>query len=613
MSVSGIATLVKQSVDIVDVIGRAVPLRRSGNRHVGLCPFHQEKTPSFQVDAENQLYYCFGCGNGGDVLSFVMKHQNLTFGDAVKHLAERYNIPLPRESGEDGPALLQESQKEREKILAALQCAAEFFQRQLRLSAEGRIAREYILKRELPAEVVEAQRLGYAPARWDGLLDHLKRNGFEPDVGVSAGLLSRGATDAGKFYDRFRNRLIFPITDEHGRTVAFGGRSLTPGEQNEPKYLNSPETAVYHKGRMLYQFGAARDACRQVRQVVLVEGYMDLLAFHARSFYRVAATLGTALTIQQVRLLSRIADEVVLAYDGDEAGERAMLRALPLFLQEEVPVSCIRFPDGMDPDDFLKRQGIAGFEQLLSDRVELGTYSVRKAVLQWDGSAAGRVRIFSELQPMFQNVRQPLLQSEYLQIIADRFSITEDLARAQLLHDKRGRIEKRSADSFRTVCYPKAPEIESLEEKVLRVIIKYPELADCVENCGALGCFRESKLSEIIQVLCRAGLCAKLEYNASNVYDLLGEASLQELYTRYLLEPYELSEPEIQLRDWLAALLRREARQKRKLLEQTLREAEQRGDMAGIRSILSEIRDLTSKTNVSDPSDKIQEIVTNDG
>lgn len=613
MSVSGIATLVKQSVDIVDVIGRVVPLRRSGNRHVGLCPFHQEKTPSFQVDAENQLYYCFGCGSGGDVLSFVMKHQNLTFGDAVKHLAERYNISLPRGAGEDGPALLQESRKEREKIIAAVQCAADFFQRQLRLSAEGRVAREYIRKRELPSEVVENQRLGYAPARWDGLLEHLKKNGFEPDTGVTAGLLSRSANDTTKFYDRFRHRLIFPIADEHGKVVAFGGRSLTPGEQNEPKYLNSPETPVYHKGRMLYQFGTARDACRQVRQVVLVEGYMDLLAFHARGFFRVAATLGTALTIQQVRLLARIADEVVLAYDGDEAGERAMLRALPLFLQEEVPVSCLRFPDGMDPDDFLKKYGTSEFERLLSNREELGAYSVQKTMAQWDGSAAGRVKIFSDLQQVFQSVRQPLLQSEYLHLIAERFSITEELVRAQLLHDRRGRVEKKPSDSFRNVYYPKAPEIESLEEKVLRVIIKYPELADCVESCGALGCFRESKLSEIIQVLCRAGLCAKMEYGAPNVYDLLGDASLQELYTRYLLEPYELSEPEIQLRDWLAALLRREARRKRKQLEQCLREAEQSGDMARIRSILSEIRDLTSKSNVSDPSDKIQEIVTNDG
>ncbi|MFZ2446926.1 MAG: DNA primase [Syntrophobacteraceae bacterium] len=613
MTVSGIATLVKQAVDIVEVIGRAVPLRRSGNRHVGLCPFHQEKTPSFQVDAENQLYYCFGCGSGGDVLSFVMKHQNLTFNDAVKFLSDRYNIPLPQKDYADGDsALLLASQKEREQILAAVACAAEFFHRQLRLSAEGRIAREYIIKRELPPEVVETQRLGYAPARWDGLLDHLRAGGFDPDLGVRAGLLSRGASDSSKFFDRFRNRLIFPIADERGRIVAFGGRSLTPGEQNEPKYLNSPETPVYHKGRMLYQYGTAREACRQVRQALVVEGYMDLLAFHARGFNRVAATLGTALTSQQIRLLSRICDEVVLAYDGDDAGERAMLRSLPLFLQEEVAVSCIRFPEGMDPDDFLKKRGMPEFERLVERRVELGAYAVRKATGEWDGSAAGRAKIFSDIQPVFQSVRQPVLQSEYLRIIADRFSISEEVAKAQLLHDKRGRTEK-DQPSFKKVYTPKTPEIESLEEKVLRLIIKYPELADFVRDCGAIACFRESRLCAVARVLCGEDACGIVEHSSSRFYDLLAEPDLQELYTRYLLEPYDLYEPEIQLRDWLEALFKREAGRRRKDLETMLREAEQQGDAARIRNILIEIRDLTSKTSAGEFSDNVQEMRTNDG
>ena len=200
-----------------------------------------------------------------------------------------------------------------------------------------------LFRRGLPSKVVESQRLGYAPPRWDGLFEYLKNHGIDPELAAKAGLLS-SKPDSSKFFDRFRNRLIFPIADERGRIVAFGGRSLSEKEQNEPKYLNSPETPLYHKGRMLYQYGPAREACRQIRQVLLVEGYMDLLAFHARNFFRVTATLGTALTSIQVRLLARISDEVVLAYDGDEAGERAMLRSLPLFLPEELPVSCIWFP-----------------------------------------------------------------------------------------------------------------------------------------------------------------------------------------------------------------------------------------------------------------------------
>ncbi|MGA2402027.1 MAG: DNA primase, partial [Syntrophobacteraceae bacterium] len=601
---SGIATLVKQAVDIVDVIGRAVHLRRSGNRHVGLCPFHQEKTPSFQVDAENQLYYCFGCASGGDVLNFVMKHQNLTFADAVKYLSDRYNIPLPQRDHAAQDHLLLASQEERRRILAALECATEFFCRQLNLSREGRAAREYIARRELPAEVVESQKLGYAPPRWDGLLEHLKKNGIEPALALKAGLLSHGSNDSSKFFDRFRNRLIFPIRDERGAIVAFGGRILSQDEQNEPKYLNSPETPVYHKGRMLYQYSVARDACRQVRQVVLVEGYMDLLAFHAKEFYRVAATLGTALTSQQVRLLSRMCDEVVLAYDGDDAGERAMLRALPLFLQEELSVSCVRFPDGLDPDDFLKKFGLAELERLIAHRDELGAYAVRKAVSVWDGSSAGRAHILSEIQPMFQTVRQPLLKSEYLRIIADRFSIAEEVAEAQLFHEKRGRPDS-GRRQFRPVDCPKPPQIECLEEKVLRLMIKYPELAECVRESEALGCFEESRLSAMAGVLCRAGFCSSEDYNSSSVYDLLRESDLQELYARYLLEPYELEEPEIQLRHWLEALIKRRAKKRKKELQQSLQEAERKGDLAQIRNLLVEIKKLTAKTNVGDFSDNV--------
>ncbi len=613
MSVSGIASLVKQAVDIVEVIGRAVPLRRSGNKHLGLCPFHQEKTPSFQVDAENQLYYCFGCATGGDVISFVMKHQSLTFMEAVKFIAERYNITLPGEEYADGdPSLLEASRKERDEIIAALECAAVFFHRELRMSAEGKIARDYIIKRNLPDEVVESERIGFAPARWDALLDNLKKSGVDPDLGVKAGLLSRGGTDQSKFFDRFRNRLMFPIADERGRVVAFGGRILASGEQNEAKYLNSPETPVFHKGRMLYQYGAAREACRQVRQVLLVEGYMDLLAFHSRDFRRVTATLGTALTSQQVRLLSRIADEVVLAYDGDDAGEKAMLRSLPIFLQEEVPVSCVRFPNGMDPDDFLREYGISELENLIAHRIELGAYTVRKTIQGWDGSAAGRSKIFSDLQPIFQTVRQPLLQSEYLRIIADRFSVSEEIARAQLLHDKHGKNEK-DPRAFRRAYTPKAPEIDSLEEKIVRLIIKYPEFADSVRSCGTLSCFRESKLLAVARVICRDGSCEQVELSSSQVYDLLAEADLQELYTRYLLEPYEIHEPEMQLRDWMEALIKREEKQRRKELEKKLREAEQQGDTSRIRNILIEIRDLTSKTKVCDFSDNVQEIRPNDG
>lgn len=605
MTGSGIATLVKQAVDIVEVIGRTVHLRRSGNRHIGLCPFHHEKTPSFQVDAEHQLYYCFGCGSGGDVLSFVAKHQNLTFPDAVKYLAERYNIPLPeRDRALRGDAL-RASLEEREKILGALRCAADFFYTRLHAASEGRVAREYINRRALPAEVVESQKLGYAPPGWSTLFEHLKKSGVDSAVAVKAGLLSQSSSDSSKFFDRFRNRLIFPIRDEHGTVVAFGGRTLSQDDQNEPKYLNSPETPVYHKGRMLYQYSEARQACRDVRQAVLVEGYMDLLAFHAKGFFRVAATLGTALTSMQVRLLSKMCDEVVLAYDGDEAGQKAMLRALPLFLEEELSVSCVTFPEDLDPDDFLKKHGLAEFERLIEQRRELGAHAVRKAVSTWDGSSADRARIFTDLKPVFQAVRQPVLKSEYLRIIADRFSITEEVAEAELLHERRGRPEPVSG-RYRPVEYRKQPEMGSLEEKILRLMIKYPELIVCVRESDALCCFEEPKLRAVAEALCQAPSDTGVdESDACYLYDLLQEPDLQQLYTRYLLEPFDLEGPEIQLQHWLQAMDKRTVRKRKKELQQFLLEAERKGDRAQVNKLLVEIRDLTAKTNGCDSSDSV--------
>ena len=597
MTGSGVASLIKQSVDIVEEIGRVVRLRRSGNRHIGLCPFHQEKTPSFQVDAENQLYYCFGCGAGGDVLSFVMKHGNLAFPDAVEFLADRYNISLPQKD-QVRDDLFEANREERKQILAALECAADFFYRQLHRSSEGVVAREYIAARGLPEEVVETQKLGYAPAGRDRLLSHLKKSGMEPAIAVKAGLAGQSTSDASKLYDRFRNRLIFPIKDERDAIVAFGGRILNQGEGNEPKYLNSPETPVYHKGRMLYQYSTARRACGKTRQVLLVEGYMDLLAFHAQGFYRVAATLGTALTAQQVRLMGRMSDEVVLAYDGDEAGQKAMLRALPLFLSEELSASCIRFPEGMDPDDFLKKFGLPELERLIEKREDLGAYAVRKAVSAWDGSSAAKMRIFSELAPVFQGVRQPVLRSEYLRIIADRFSITEKVAEEQLLHEKQGRTEPQPAPApARAFIRPpehqrKQPQIESLDEKVLRLMIRYPDLVECVRGSEALGCFEEARLAAMADLLCREGLCSAEEVKGSSLFDLLRESDLHELYTRYLLEPYELEEPEIQLRDWLEAMAARTAKKRKKELKHSLREAEISGDRDRVASLLLEIRNL---------------------
>lgn len=602
MGASDLAVLVKQAVDIVDVIGRVVSLKRVGHRHVGLCPFHQEKTPSFHVDSESQFFHCFGCGAGGDVLNFVMKQQNLGFGDAVRHLADRYHIVLPEASPSWEGRASDASRKERETLFRVVEAAADFFYGQLHHSSAGRAAREYLQHRGIPERVVEAERMGYAPDLWDGLLRHLDRSGFDLAQAEKVGLLSRNAKD--RIFDRFRHRLIFPIRDDQGRVVAFGGRSLprektpenhegsrTRGE--EPKYLNSPESPLYHKGRMLYQFARAREACRHMRQVVLVEGYLDLLAFHIHDFYRVVATLGTALTSHQVRLLARIADEVVLAYDGDEAGEKAMLRSLPLFLEEELGVSCVRFPEGADPDDFLKVHGKAGLERILQGREDLGRYAVGKTLERWDGTTGGKARTVNDLKQILQKVRQPVLRSEYVRMIAERLSLDE-----KAVHDQVEGGRKYSPATGRTVRRRSVHRVEqpdSLEESVVRLMIHYPGLIEEVVNSGAIDHFGNSKLKILAETLVKSPRPPRDRFDAKAVFEQLEDHDSRALLTRFMLESGDLADVETHLRDWLGAICTfKPWRTRLCALNEALDRAQRDGNMVEVKSILGQIQSLHS-------------------
>ena len=600
MSASDVAALVKQAVDIVEVVGRVTPLRRMGRRHVGLCPFHQEKSPSFHVDSENGMYHCFGCGAGGDVISFVMRHQNLPFGDAVRYLADLGHIVLPDEgrfrgefSGADDV-----SRKEREELYSVLRAAGDYFYDLFRHSAPGRVAREYANGRGLSDELADAERLGYAPGDWDGLSRRLTAQGFDTEIGLTAGLLAKSSKESGRIYDRFRNRLIFPIRDDRGRIIAFGGRILVSGT-DEPKYLNSPETPVYHKGRTLYQAARAREACRQVRQVLLVEGYMDLLAFHALGFHRVTATLGTALTAHQVRLLGRMADEVVLAYDADAAGEKAMLRSLPLFLQEELMVSCIRFPEGLDPDDFLKRDGLDGLDALIRNRRDLGVFAVDKILEGWDGSLAGKSAVLAELKPVFDLVRRPLQRAEYVRLVADRLSVSEEVVFGQLRHGKKTAERYEPGGSSRPRWGTRKPPgsdetAVSVEEGILRLMIHFPEYIERVKESGAVEQFREPKLKILAKALIESFPFPETGFDRSAVYGRLPDEESGGLFSRLCLEPCEFSEPGIQLDEWLGSLERHMEKMKLPKLKAALREAEASGDTARFREILGQIRDMGS-------------------
>jgi len=584
---SDVAALIKDSVDILDVIGQVVPLRRVGNHHKGLCPFHQEKTPSFTVHPDKGFYHCFGCGAGGDVISFTMKHWNLAFAEAIAYLAERYHIALPRMSG-DAPGTGSEARELREIVAVA----ADFFHHQLQHSAQGAEARRYAESRALPAELLEQRKLGFAPAGWDQLLAHLRRSKISPDLGVRAGLLVQ--SPKGKIYDRFRNRLMFPIRDPQGRLVAFGGRSL---DGSEPKYLNSPETPIYHKGRTLYGYPEAREACRGQRQVVLVEGYMDLLAFHVHQFQRVTATLGTALTLAQVRLLRRIADAALLVYDADEAGQRAMFRALPLFLQEQLPVSRIALPVGKDPDDFLKARGLPAFLELVEARQDLGLCLVQEKLSGWDGTVADKNRVLRELAPLFQELRQPVVYAQYLQVVAERLAVSEAVVRRQLQPPQA--LVGGSGRGPRTPSMQDC-HVAPAEETLVRLLIQQPGLVSELDPSSLCAQFEDTPLRNIVQVLTAQAPTIEEEPLRQRIYDLLPDDISKTLFARLALEEAcagDLETARVMLTDRLGTLRERRVKRHRQELQADLKAAEQQGDSARIAELMKQLQTLQAARN----------------
>ena len=362
--------------DIVQIVSGYVALTKKGRNYWGLCPFHGEKTASFSVDGEHQLYYCFGCKAGGDVIHFIMDMERLSFPEAVEQLADRAHMTLPEmEKDED----YERRRTQRERLLNANREAARFYHETL-FTPAGEAALAYLRKRGLSDGVIRKFGLGASPDSWSSLSDRLLEKGWKLDELVLAGLTVKKKNEDGRerYFDMFRNRAMFPIINTHGNVIAFGGRTL---EKREPKYLNTSDTPVFNKRQGVYAANLLRQQ-RHLERVILVEGYMDVVSLTQYGVEGVCATLGTALTNEQARLLHRFAPQVYLGYDGDSAGQHAILRGLEILEQEGVPARVLDFPDGLDPDEFIRRDGIEGFRNLPA--ISPAAYRLRRLKEQFD-------------------------------------------------------------------------------------------------------------------------------------------------------------------------------------------------------------------------------------
>lgn len=440
----------KSSIDIVDVVGQYVRLRKAGTRYVGLCPFHTEKTPSFGVHAVHQFYKCFGCGAGGDVLKFVMEIEGLTFYEALKSLADRYGIPMPKRAEYSDPET---------KLRAALyrmhEMARDLYRSALGSSA-GTEARGYVARRGLSPAIVGEFELGYAEASGQQLARAFEKEGFTAEQMEASGLVLKRQEGTG-FFDRFRNRLMFPIQDEQGRIIGFGGRALAEGQ--EPKYLNSSDSPIYHKKRVLFNLHRAKESARKTGRAVLVEGYMDVIGVWGAGVREVVASCGTALVSDQVRVLRRHAERIVVNFDPDQAGVTATERSIQLLLEEGVRVRVLELEGGLDPDEYVKANGAEVYRTHVDKAPAYFHWLADRARARFDmNTAEGRMDGLKFLLPAIHRVNDKL----------ERAAIAEEVA--NYLHIERGLVLenfRKAAAERREPAAPKEKEGPGALERIL--------------------------------------------------------------------------------------------------------------------------------------------------
>ena len=483
---------VRAASDIVEFIGQSVSLKRVGRNWTGLCPFHGEKTPSFSVNAERQFYHCFSCKAGGDVFKFVQETENVGFLEAVELLSRRAGIPVPERRSGGLP------QGQRAKLIEALESAASAYEQWLWDPSTGAAVLRYLENRGLTHDTIRTFRLGYAPPGWESLSTRLKAK-FGESMLVDAGLASRRDTGRGGIYDRFRNRLIVSLVAPGVGVVGFGARALA--KEDNPKYLNSPETALYHKGSFLYGLDSARRGADAAGEIIVVEGYFDTIALHQAGLTHTVATSGTALTAEQARLLRRVAPRVVLTYDGDAAGQDAMLRSLGVLMGEGLDVVVVELPAGEDPDTLLKRGGIEAWGEARTaaqDPVEF----VHRHILRSKGPGDPRERALQAVVGLGAQVADPIRMG----LLAERAERVLGIPIATLERAARLKRKGREAEAAVAQVARKQRGVESeLERTLLRALLLHPAGLDEAREALPLEDFRDPTCAALARRLWEGG------------------------------------------------------------------------------------------------------------
>ena len=416
---------VRSRNDIVAVAGEYINLKKSGRNYTALCPFHNEKTPSFMVSPEKQIFHCFGCQLGGNVFTFVMKLDNLSFMEAVEKLAKRAGLAIPAAARSKEAA---EKNKEREELYAANELAAKYYEYCLKELTESKIAQSYLRKRELSAEIIKKFRIGYAPQSGDKFLKAALGKGAKPEVLQKAGLLNYNGN---RYYDYFRGRVMYPISDAKGKIIAFGARTLDDAKQ--PKYLNSAETPLFSKSKILYGLNLASSAIRKTGQVLLLEGYMDVIACHQFGLENSIASMGVALTPEQIELVKRYCSKIVIIYDSDQAGIAATLRGLDMLIDSGLEVKVAVQKSAKDPDEFLHKEGPEAFAAIVQKALSLIEYRLEQSISLADlNTVQGKVFVVNDILPLIARIKNIVEQKSEVHRLAQRLNLNEETILSQL-------------------------------------------------------------------------------------------------------------------------------------------------------------------------------------
>lgn len=534
---------IRAANDIVDIIGAHIPLKRNGANFVCLCPFHKEKSPSFNVNPSRQIFRCFGCGKGGDVFTFVKEYENLDFMDAVRRLAERARIPLEM----DNDPAVRDQRSIKDQLLKLHEAITQRWQQCLAGEAAGQVARDYLERRGVHPDAVLEFRVGAAPEAWDDTVNWAKAKGFSPELCETAGLILR--RDSGGWYDRFRGRLIFPICDEQGRVIAFSGRVLQ-GDEKQAKYVNSPETPIFSKGRVLFALDKAKRPILDAGKAILAEGQLDTIACHSAGIRNVVAPQGTAFTADQARVLKRYVDEVVLCFDGDKAGRDAVIRALDPLLAAGLAIRVASIPPPDDPDSWIRAHGAESFQALLNRAQGIFDFYLQGLCSGNDiASDRGRLVVLRSMGEAVHKTANAVLIDTYAQRTAQRLGVDVQSVRAEFrkqaaaAQPRYERSEEESSlEELAAQAMPERPGVNELW------LLKYVFLSSDLQNFAAVHLEPEWVPNPVVQ-----RILAMHFQEGGDVVGLLGrfegDPFAESLITEAATEQREIPEPERQLAD----------------------------------------------------------------